>query len=415
VKFADGTSWDLASLKAMALAGDGSSQTLTGYVGDDVINAMGGNDTVYGQAGNDTIDGGAGSDFLYGGAGNDTLRGGADNDNLYGDAGNNTLDGGAGYDTLTGGLGTNTYLFGKGDGQDMVSSIYDPSNNKQGAVQFKAGVAASEVLVTRSGANLVLSIAGTTDILTVQSFFYADDPVNVNNPVQQVKFADGTIWDIAALKGKAWTGNDTAQTLTGYVGDDVINALGGADSVYGQAGNDTLDGGAGNDFVYGGTGNDTLRGGTDNDYLYGDAGADTIDGGLGNDSLSGGAGNDEYVLARGDGVDTIQENDATAGNTDVLRFLAGVSTDQLWFRKVGANLEVSIIGTTDKTTISSWYSGSAYHVEQFKTSDGKTLLDSKVNALVDAMAAFSPPAAGQTTLPAAYQTALNPVIAANWS
>jgi hypothetical protein len=30
------------------------------------------------------------------------------------------------------------------------------------------------------------------------------------------------------------------------------------------------------------------------------------------------------------------------------------------------------------------------------------------------MAAFATPAAGQTTLPAAYQTALNPLIAANW-
>ena len=88
--------------------------------------------------------------------------------------------------------------------------------------------------------------------------------------------------------------------------------------------------------------------------------------------------------------------------------------DQLWFRHVGNNLEVSIIGTSDKATLTNWYLGSQYHVEQFKTSDGKTLLDSKINALVDAMAAFSPPAAGQTTLPTAYQTALNPVIAANW-
>jgi hypothetical protein len=30
------------------------------------------------------------------------------------------------------------------------------------------------------------------------------------------------------------------------------------------------------------------------------------------------------------------------------------------------------------------------------------------------MAAFAPPAAGQTTLPTDYQTALNPIIAASW-
>ena len=46
--------------------------------------------------------------------------------------------------------------------------------------------------------------------------------------------------------------------------------------------------------------------------------------------------------------------------------------------------------------------------------DGKTLLDSQVNSLVQAMSAFAPPPAGQSTLAADYQTALNPVIAANW-
>jgi hypothetical protein len=45
---------------------------------------------------------------------------------------------------------------------------------------------------------------------------------------------------------------------------------------------------------------------------------------------------------------------------------------------------------------------------------GQLQLDTKVEALVQAMAAFSPPAAGQTTLPPAYQTALAPVLAANW-
>ena len=96
------------------------------------------------------------------------------------------------------------------------------------------------------------------------------------------------------------------------------------------------------------------------------------------------------------------------------RFDAGIATDQLWFTKVGNNLDVSIIGTSDKFTLSNWYLGSQYHVEQFKTSDGKTLLDSQVQNLVNAMAAFSPPAAGQTTLASNYATTLNPVIAANW-
>jgi hypothetical protein len=53
-------------------------------------------------------------------------------------------------------------------------------------------------------------------------------------------------------------------------------------------------------------------------------------------------------------------------------------------------------------------------VEQFKTSDGKTLLDSGVQNLVTAMAVFAPPAAGQTVLPVGYATDLAAVFAANW-
>jgi len=50
----------------------------------------------------------------------------------------------------------------------------------------------------------------------------------------------------------------------------------------------------------------------------------------------------------------------------------------------------------------------------YKTFDNKLLLDTSVENLVQAMAAFTPPAAGQTTLPPAYQTALAPTLAANW-
>jgi len=65
-------------------------------------------------------------------------------------------------------------------------------------------------------------------------------------------------------------------------------------------------------------------------------------------------------------------------------------------------------------TINNWYTSSAYRVEQFQTVDGLTLLGSQVENLVNAMAAFSPPTAGQTMLPDSYQAQLEPVIAANW-
>ncbi len=157
-----------------------------------------------------------------------------------------------------------------------------------------------------------------------------------------------------------------------------------------------------------------MRGGNGNDVIDAGAGADVLDGGAGSDTLAGGTGNDTYLFGRGYGTDTVQEADATWGNTDVAKFDAGISTNQFWFKKSGNNLEVSIIGTPDKLTVANWYLGNQYHVEQFKTSDGKTLMNSQVQNLVQAMAGFAPPPAGQTTLSAPYQTVLAPVIAATW-
>lgn len=65
-------------------------------------------------------------------------------------------------------------------------------------------------------------------------------------------------------------------------------------------------------------------------------------------------------------------------------------------------------------TITNWYLGTRHHVEQMRIHDGKTLQHVDVDKLVQAMAAFAPPAAGQTTLPPSYQRALAPVLAAAW-
>lgn len=141
---------------------------------------------------------------------------------------------------------------------------------------------------------------------------------------------------------------------------------------------------------------------------------DIIVGGKGNDTLSGGIGNDTYVFARGDGSDTIKENDATVGNADAIQFLAGITSDQIWLRHVGNNLEVSVIGTGDKLVIKDWYLGDSYHVEQFKTADSKILTDDDVENLVQAMSPFVPPAMGEIVLLGTYHDTLASVIDANW-
>jgi len=71
------------------------------------------------------------------------------------------------------------------------------------------------------------------------------------------------------------SGNDT------FIGDNWAN------TIRGYGGNDTLIGGAGNDTLYGGAGNDRLYGGADSDILYG---------GTGQDYLSGGDGSNMFVF-----------------------------------------------------------------------------------------------------------------------
>jgi len=53
--------------------GDNNPNTLTGTVGDDVIEAFDGDDTLSALSGNDILYGGAGADIQYGGAGNDSF------------------------------------------------------------------------------------------------------------------------------------------------------------------------------------------------------------------------------------------------------------------------------------------------------------------------------------------------------
>ena len=193
--------------------------------------------------------------------------------------------------------------------------------------------------------------------------------------------------------------------------------------MYGMAGNDllfggqladTIDGGDGDDTLYGYAGNDSLIGGNGDDTLDGGDGNDSLTGGKGNDRLMGGAGNDTYVFNQGDGIDTINDYDYTSGNSDLLKFGSGITSDRLWFSHVGNNLEISVIGTSDKTIIENWYSGGANQIERISTSDMHTLVCTDVDRLVQAMSGFGIPSSATTVLPPAERTALAPVLASSW-
>lgn len=138
-----------------------------------------------------------------------------------------------------------------------------------------------------------------------------------------------------------------------------------------------------------------------NNILVGNRGNNLITGGRGNDLLIGGAGDDSYTFARGDGQDVLYDHDATKGNLDTLSFTDARQTN-LWFSKSGNDLRIDVLGGTDEVLVKDWYqgTGSDKHIERIKTADGKTLYDTDVDKLVQAMASFAPPAATQTSWPA---------------
>ncbi|MBI3777980.1 MAG: hypothetical protein HY274_03540, partial [Gammaproteobacteria bacterium] len=155
-------------------------------------------------------------------------------------------------------------------------------------------------------------------------------------------------------------------------------------------------------------------GDTGNDTLTGAGAADYLDGGAGIDTLNGGVGNDIYRFSAGYGQDTITDNDTTSGNTDTVS--AGINPLDLIFSQSGPNLLMSVHGTTDSLNINSWYSGTANQTEVFKATDGRQLLNTQVDQLIQAMAQFSASHGGITWDQAIDQnpTEVQAVLAAYW-
>ena len=92
-------------------------------------------------------------------------------------------------------------------------------------IEFAAGVAASDVKAARrDGYNLILTIAATGDELTVAA---ASTSLRTTPPtaIEPIRFADGTIWDVATVKALVTIGTAGDDQLYGY--DDTNDVLDG--------------------------------------------------------------------------------------------------------------------------------------------------------------------------------------------
>jgi hypothetical protein len=120
------------------MIGWGGNDALYGYLGDDdlyggygrdwleggggrdLMHGEAGNDQLLGQIGDDTLCGDKGRDMVDGGKGHDIVCGDYGRDTLVGGSGNDTLEGGGSADQLWGGRGADVFVYGAGDGRDVI-------------------------------------------------------------------------------------------------------------------------------------------------------------------------------------------------------------------------------------------------------------------------------------------------------
>ncbi len=198
------------------------------------IEGNSGSNVLRGAEGNDTLYGGGGVDSLYGGKDDDTYI--VDNDTtlvkemadegidtvlasvdytltnhvenltltgtenlsgtgntmdniIIGNSGDNIIEGKKGNDTLQGGEGSDTYVFNRGDGEDTI--IESGSTYKfTDAISFGTGINVEDVKFTKSGNDLIVSIIGTDNKITIK-----DSNINPDNRIEQFIFDNGTVID----------------------------------------------------------------------------------------------------------------------------------------------------------------------------------------------------------------------------
>ena len=221
-----------------------------------------------------------------------------------------------GDQTATGRHGLNNFVLGGVFGHDTIIDDEPALSGSDPSILRLTNVKSTDVTATRSGLDLVLSVNGTNEQVTVEGEFtgvrlsFNGANFNDNVGIAQISFSDGVLWDMPDIAKAVSRPDPTDATVTGTPGMDV------------------LDGGVG-----------------------------------GNNSLSGGDGSDIYAFGLGYGHDTIQvgRTDPFNYSIDLVTFGAGIARSDLIFSRQGNSndLQVAIKGTSDQLTIQDQF-GSSY-------------------------------------------------------
>lgn len=147
------------------------------------------------------------------------------------------LNGGRGNDILSGLSGGDTYLFGNGDGLDIVDDRGASQSYSIDRIKFVDGLMA-DLRVARDGNDAILTFSGRPDdVIRVKNQFSQDRI----GEIEVFEFSNGAEITANGLKNiylsQLATSSDDA--ISGFVTDDVIEGRGGNDTLRGGAGNDT--------------------------------------------------------------------------------------------------------------------------------------------------------------------------------
>ena len=207
-----------------------------------------------------------------------------------------------------------------------------------------------------------------TDVLTVETgdrFFASGVRAYLEENALTVSLLMGAATEdalIGSANDEHLYGRSGDDTVAGGLGNDMIFGNGGDDVLRGDlnerqsgstvGGDDLIYGGAGNDRIGGKAGNDTLLGEAGDDQIWGDDGDDILRGGIGNDTLigdnfSGGQGHDIFVLAIGEGTDTIVDFEV---GEDIIGLADGLTFGQLTLTENEIRVGEEVLATVENVS-----------------------------------------------------------------
>ncbi len=302
------------------------------------------------------------------------------NNTITGNLGDNVIEVTGGIDVAHGGLGTDRLFVDYSNATlSVIGTAVNITDGGSHAVTFDGFE--NFTILTGSGDDTITVGDGANIVRTGDG----NDTITVGNGHNTIDAGAGNDTVTAGDGGNAiWGGygNDTITAgagndyVNGGVGDDTLTGGGGNDTLDGREGNDTISGGAGNDDMIGGIGINTLDGGADTDTadyslstkavdvslaigvaqavnsletdtltnienltgsafgdtLTGDAGNNALTGGLGADHMNGGGGVDSFVYASAAEStsttrDVITGFDALSDNFDLTFAVSAVDTE----------------------------------------------------------------------------------------